>query len=111
LNYAWLLGFAAVLLTMIPFLGAIVICVTALTLAFVQFGDWPHPALVLGVFAVVPRRLASLGHHYCRDDGHHTLGRYFGRNSRHPTGRRAARDPVPLRLETGQLKNSPGEAT
>jgi predicted PurR-regulated permease PerM len=53
LNYAWLLGFAAVLLTMIPFLGAIVICVTALTLAFVQFGDWQHPALVLGVFAAV----------------------------------------------------------
>ena len=52
-NYAFLLGFAAVLLTMIPFLGAIVICVTALTLSFVQYGDWQHPALVLGVFAVV----------------------------------------------------------
>jgi predicted PurR-regulated permease PerM len=52
-NYAFLLGFAAVFLTMIPFLGAIVICVTALTLAFVQYGDWQHPALVLAVFAVV----------------------------------------------------------
>jgi predicted PurR-regulated permease PerM len=52
-NYAFLLGFAAVLLTMIPFLGAIVICVTALTLSFVQYGDWQHPALVLAVFAVV----------------------------------------------------------
>lgn len=52
-NYAFLLGFAAVLLTMIPFLGAIVICLTAVTLAFVQHGDWQHPALVLGVFAVV----------------------------------------------------------
>ena len=52
-NYAFLLGFAAVFLTMIPFLGAIVICVTALTLAFVQYGDWQHPTLVLGVFAVV----------------------------------------------------------
>jgi predicted PurR-regulated permease PerM len=52
-NYAFLLGFAAVLLTMIPFLGAIVICITALTLAFVQYGDWQHPALVLAVFAVV----------------------------------------------------------
>ena len=52
-NYAFLLGFAAVLLTMIPFLGAIVICVTALTLSFVQYGDWQHPALVLVVFAVV----------------------------------------------------------
>ncbi|MEI8288365.1 MAG: AI-2E family transporter [Verrucomicrobiota bacterium] len=52
-NYAFLLGFAAVFLTMIPFLGAIVICVTALTLSFVQYGDWQHPALVLAVFAAV----------------------------------------------------------
>jgi len=52
-NYAFLLGFAAVFLTMIPFLGAIVICITALTLSFVQNGDWQHPAMVLGVFAVV----------------------------------------------------------
>lgn len=53
LNYAFLLGFAAVFLTMIPFLGAIVICVTGLTLAFVQFGDWPQPVMVLCVFIVV----------------------------------------------------------
>jgi len=53
LNYAFLLGFAAVFLTMIPFLGSLVICVTALTLAFVQYGDWQHPALVLAAFAVV----------------------------------------------------------
>ena len=52
-NYAFLLGFAAVFLTMIPFLGAIVICLTALALSFVQYGDWQHPALVLAVFAVV----------------------------------------------------------
>jgi predicted PurR-regulated permease PerM len=52
-NYAFLLGFAAVFLTMIPFLGAIVICVAALTLSFVQYGDWLHPVMVLGVFAVV----------------------------------------------------------
>ncbi|MGA2247376.1 MAG: AI-2E family transporter [Verrucomicrobiota bacterium] len=53
LNYAFLLGLSAVLLTMIPFLGAIVICVTALLLAFVQYGDWLHPLLVLSVLAVV----------------------------------------------------------
>jgi predicted PurR-regulated permease PerM len=52
-NYAFLLGFAAVFLTMIPFLGAIVICLTALTLAFVQYTDWTHPLLVLVVFVVV----------------------------------------------------------
>jgi predicted PurR-regulated permease PerM len=53
LNYSLLLGFAAVLLSMIPFLGAIVLCVAALALAFVQFGDWAHPLAILGVFAVV----------------------------------------------------------
>ncbi len=52
-NYAFLLGFAAVFLTMIPFLGAIVIFLTALTLSFVQYGDWAHPLMVLGVFGVV----------------------------------------------------------
>ena len=52
-RYAFLLGFAAVFLTMIPFLGAIVIFLTALTLSFVQYGDWAHPLMVLGVFGVV----------------------------------------------------------
>jgi len=53
LNYAFLLGCAAVLLSMIPFLGAIILGLTALALAAVQFGDWLHPLLILGVFAVV----------------------------------------------------------
>jgi predicted PurR-regulated permease PerM len=52
-NYAFLLGFAAVFLTIIPYLGALVIFITALTLTFVQYGDWTHPLMVLGVFAVV----------------------------------------------------------
>lgn len=53
LPYAFLLGAMATILTMIPFLGAIITCITALIIAFVQFGDWLHPALVLGVFGVV----------------------------------------------------------
>lgn len=53
LPYAFLLGAMATFLTMIPFLGAIVTCITALIVAFVQFGDWTHPALVLAVFGVV----------------------------------------------------------
>lgn len=53
LRYAFLLGFSAVLLTMIPFLGSIIIFLTALTLALVQYTDWLHPLLVLAVFAVV----------------------------------------------------------
>jgi predicted PurR-regulated permease PerM len=53
LNYAFLLGVIATVLTIIPFLGAIVTCVAALILAFVQFGDWLHPMLVLVVFGIV----------------------------------------------------------
>lgn len=53
LPYALLIGFMAVFLTMIPFLGAIITCVTALLMALVQFGDWTHPLLVLAVFGCV----------------------------------------------------------
>ena len=53
LPYAVLLGAIAIVLTMIPFLGAIATCSAALVIAFVQFGDWQHPLLVLAVFAVV----------------------------------------------------------
>jgi predicted PurR-regulated permease PerM len=53
LPYALLLGVVAIGLTMIPFLGAILTCVTALVLALVQYGDWLHPLLVLSVFGVV----------------------------------------------------------
>ena len=53
LPYAVLLGFAAVFLTLIPFLGAIALCATALVIALVQFGDWIHLGYVLCVFVVV----------------------------------------------------------
>ena len=53
LPYALLIGFAAMFLTMIPFLGAIIICVIALVISLVQFGDWLHPLLVLCVFGFV----------------------------------------------------------
>jgi predicted PurR-regulated permease PerM len=53
LPYAILLGAISVFLTMIPFLGAIITCGAALIIALVQYGDWLHPLLVLGVFAVV----------------------------------------------------------
>ena len=53
LPYAVLIGAMAMVLTMIPFLGAIVTCVTAVVIAFVQFGDWLHPLLVLLVFGIV----------------------------------------------------------
>jgi predicted PurR-regulated permease PerM len=53
LPYAVLLGVIAIFLTMIPFLGALLTCMAALILAFVQFGDWQHPVYVLMVLAVV----------------------------------------------------------
>src|SRR2546425_3785733 len=53
LPYAFLLGVLATVLTLIQLLGAITTCVLALVIAFVQFGLWLHPLLVLAVFAVV----------------------------------------------------------
>lgn len=53
LPYAILLGAAAMVLTIVPFIGAIIIFVLAMLIALVQFGDWQHPLLVLVVFAVV----------------------------------------------------------
>jgi predicted PurR-regulated permease PerM len=53
LRYAILIGVAAIALTIIPFLGAITVCFTALIIAAVNFGDWLHPLLVLMVFGIV----------------------------------------------------------
>jgi predicted PurR-regulated permease PerM len=53
LNYALLLGVTAGLLSIVPFLGIVLSLVPALLLAAVQYGDWLHPALVLGVFGLV----------------------------------------------------------
>jgi predicted PurR-regulated permease PerM len=52
LPYALVIGAVAMVLTIIPFLGAIVTCGTALLIAL-TFGDWQHPLGVLLVFAVV----------------------------------------------------------
>ena len=52
LDYAFLLGFLAVLLTMIPFLGAIINCIIALILTTVQYSDWQHPLMVLCVVVI-----------------------------------------------------------
>ncbi len=53
LRYSLLLGLMATVLTVVPFLGAIVTCLSALVIALLQFGDWQHPLLVLAVFCVV----------------------------------------------------------
>jgi predicted PurR-regulated permease PerM len=53
LPYAILLGAAATILTIIPYLGAITISITALIIALVHSGSWILPTEVIGVFAVV----------------------------------------------------------
>lgn len=53
LNYALLLGLLAGVLSIIPYLGAILTLVPALILAAVQYHDWLHPLLVLVVFGTV----------------------------------------------------------
>jgi predicted PurR-regulated permease PerM len=53
LPYALVIGAAASVLTIVPFLGAIIVCLSALIMALVQYGDWLHPLEVLLVFAVV----------------------------------------------------------
>ncbi len=52
LELALLIGVLAGLLSIVPYLGAIVGIVSALVAAFVQFGDLLHPALVAAVFIV-----------------------------------------------------------
>lgn len=53
LNYAFLLGFVAGLLSIVPFLGVVISLIPALALAAVQFGDWLHPLLILLTFILV----------------------------------------------------------
>ena len=53
LDYAFLLGMVAGVLSIVPFLGVAISIIPAIVLAVVQFNDWLHPVLVLGVFALV----------------------------------------------------------
>jgi predicted PurR-regulated permease PerM len=53
LDYAILIGASAMVLTIIPFIGATIIFVIAMAISLFQYGDWKHPLLVLMVFAIV----------------------------------------------------------
>ena len=53
LDYAFLLGFLCLLLTIIPFLGPMISFVIAITLTAMQFADWFHPLMILVIFTVV----------------------------------------------------------
>jgi predicted PurR-regulated permease PerM len=53
LNYAVLLGLVAAVLGIVPYLGTFTTLLLALAVAGVQFGDWTHPLLVIGIVAAV----------------------------------------------------------
>src|SRR5205807_2090419 len=53
LNYAVLFGLAAGLFGIVPYLGTIVTILPALAVATVEFRDWGHPLLVIGIYALV----------------------------------------------------------
>jgi predicted PurR-regulated permease PerM len=53
LDYAFLLGFFGLLLTIIPFLGPIISFIIAEALTAMQFADFYHPLLVFVIFTVV----------------------------------------------------------
>ena len=53
LPYALLLGVMAGCLGIVPYLGVMISLVPAVAIAVVQYGDWLHPLLVLGVFGAV----------------------------------------------------------
>lgn len=53
LDYAFLLGFFCLVLTMVPFLGPLISFIVSLVLTALQFGDWFHPLMTFVIFAVV----------------------------------------------------------
>jgi predicted PurR-regulated permease PerM len=53
LDYAFLLGFLCMILTMVPFLGPLISFILSMLLTALQFGDWFHPLMIFFIFAVV----------------------------------------------------------
>ena len=53
LDYAFLLGFLCLLLTIIPFLGPMINFIIAMVLTAMQFGDWFRPLMIVVIFTVV----------------------------------------------------------
>jgi predicted PurR-regulated permease PerM len=53
LDYAFLLGFLCMILTMVPFLGPLISFILSMLLTALQFGDWYHPLMIFVIFAVV----------------------------------------------------------
>lgn len=53
LDYAVSLGAMAAVLGIIPFLGALTSAILAVIVAVLQFHDWLHPAMLVGLFLII----------------------------------------------------------
>jgi predicted PurR-regulated permease PerM len=53
LDYAFLLGFFCMVMTMVPFLGSLISFIVAMVLTAMQFGDWFHPLMIFVIYTVV----------------------------------------------------------
>lgn len=53
LEFAVFIGVVAGFLSIVPFLGVMISLVPTLVLAFIQFGRWQEPLIILGIFTLV----------------------------------------------------------
>jgi predicted PurR-regulated permease PerM len=53
LNFALLIGLMVAVLQLIPYLGAVLCWIPAVLIAFAQWQDWQHPAIVTAIFFAV----------------------------------------------------------
>ena len=53
LKFALLFGLMVAVLQLIPYVGIIASCLPALLVAAVQWHDWKHPLIILGIFFVI----------------------------------------------------------
>ena len=53
LDFAFFLGLMVVVLTIIPYLGIVLCYIPVILIAIIQYGDWQHPLMVIGVMFTV----------------------------------------------------------
>ncbi len=53
LNYAFVFGAMMSVLGIVPYLGTIITIIPATVIAAIEFRDWLHPLVVLGIFGIV----------------------------------------------------------
>ena len=53
LDFAFFIGLLVVVLTIIPYLGIVLCYIPVILIAIVQYGDWQHPLMAVGIMFVV----------------------------------------------------------